>query len=94
MFNSHMPYGPISFVACLHLAAATPNHVIQEGGGNVAASKNYLTKPLVLLEGGFVAVPDGPGLGFELDEAKLIGTDTRQDRCRAVSHGPRSGATH
>lgn len=55
-------------MACLHLAAATPNHVILEGGGNVAVSKNYLTEPLELLEGGFVAVPDGPGLGFELDE--------------------------
>ena len=36
----HMPYGPISFIACLHLAAATPNHVIQEGGGNIAVSKD------------------------------------------------------
>jgi L-alanine-DL-glutamate epimerase-like enolase superfamily enzyme len=22
----HMPYGPISFMACIHLAAASPNH--------------------------------------------------------------------
>ena len=36
----HMPYGPISFIACLHLAAATPNHVIQEGGGNIAVSRD------------------------------------------------------
>ena len=34
---------------------------------HVAVAKNYLTEPLELLEGGFVAVPDGPGLGFELD---------------------------
>ena len=74
-----MPYGPISFVACLHLAAATPNHVIQVGGGNVAASKDYLTEPLELLEGGFVAVPDGPGLGFEIDEAKLVANDLIHD---------------
>lgn len=75
----HMPYGPISFIACLHLAAATPNHVIQEGGGNVAVSKNYLTQPLELLEGGYVAVPDRPGLGFELDEAKLKALDLLHD---------------
>lgn len=63
-------------MACLQLAAATPNHVILEGGGNVAVSKNYLTEPLELLEGGFVAVPDGPGLGFELDEAMLKALDS------------------
>eukprot|EP01047_Picozoa_sp_COSAG01_P041640 COSAG01_NODE_3586_length_5907_cov_7.984504_2_plen_83_part_00 len=45
--------------------------VIQEGGGNVRASHTYLTRPIELLPGGFVAVPDRPGLGFDLDEQKL-----------------------
>ena len=57
----HMPYGPISFMACIHLAAATPNHVIQEGGGNVTASHSYLTEPIELLPGGFIGVPNRPG---------------------------------
>ena len=74
-----MPYGPISFIACLHLAAATPNHVIQEGGGNIAVSKDYLTEPLTMLPGGFVAVPDKPGLGFELDEEKIFAQDLIHD---------------
>lgn len=46
--------------------------MIQEGGGDVAASRNYLAKPLELLEGGFVAAPNGPWLGVELDEAAKL----------------------
>ena len=52
---------PISFMASIQLAAATPNHVIQEGGGNVNASHSYLMEPIELLPGGFIAVPNRPG---------------------------------
>ena len=45
----------------------------------MVASRNYLTEPLELLEGGFVAVPDSPGLGVELDEAKLEALDLLHD---------------
>ena len=64
--------------ACLHLAAATPNFVIQEmslgihyntGGHDLLT---YCADPSVFdVKDGFVAVPEGPGLGVEIDEAKV-----------------------
>ncbi|MBW6526434.1 galactonate dehydratase [Sphingomonas sp. RHCKR7] len=71
----HCPIGPIALAACLHLAAATPNFVIQEVSMGIhynAASTDLtgLTRnpELFGIEGGSMAVPTGPGLGVEIDE--------------------------
>lgn len=69
----HNPLGPVSLASCLQLDACIPNFLVQEHPGNADGSDlgvGYIKKPFVL-EGGYIAVPDGPGLGVELDEDKL-----------------------
>jgi len=63
----HCPLGPIALAACLHLAACTPNFLVQE---HVTTGENYLKKPFKIVEGYF-ELPPGPGLGIELDEEAL-----------------------
>lgn len=67
----HNPLGPISLAACLHLAAAIPNFLIQE---QVTLGDGYLKRPFVVRDG-YVDVPSGPGLGIELDEEALAGLE-------------------
>lgn len=63
----HNPLGPISLAAGLQLAAAIPNFLCQE---QVSLGAGYLKKPFVV-DNGFIPLPDGPGLGIELDENAL-----------------------
>jgi galactonate dehydratase len=60
----HNPLGPISLAAGLQLAASIPNFLCQE---QVTLGEACLKKPFKV-ENGYVAIPDGPGLGIELDE--------------------------
>ncbi|HTI68183.1 MAG TPA: galactonate dehydratase [Caulobacteraceae bacterium] len=74
----HCPLGPLALGACLQLAATTPNFVIQEmslgihyntGGHDLLT---YCADPSVFdVKDGYVAVPEGPGLGVEVDEARV-----------------------
>jgi galactonate dehydratase len=77
-FAPHCPIGPIALAACLHLAAATPNFVIQEmalgihyNGASEDLSTLMINPELFAITDGTVAVPDGPGLGVEVDEAAV-----------------------
>lgn len=76
----HCPLGPIALAACLQVAAATPNHQIQEMSRgihyNVAAGsadlETYMLNPEVFaVREGFVENLTGPGLGIEVDEAAV-----------------------
>lgn len=74
----HCPIGPLALAACLHLAAATPNFVIQEMSLGVhynGPSEDLTTlvrnPGLFAVNDGSVAIPDGPGLGVEVDEAAV-----------------------
>ncbi len=74
----HCPIGPIALAACLQLAAVTPNFVIQEMALGIHYNQadadllTYLVDPEVLaVTRGTVAVPDGPGLGITIDEARV-----------------------
>ena len=60
----HNPYGPINLAAALQVDAAIPNFVIQEF---VHLGEGYLKNPFIV-DQGFIRVPDGPGLGIEVDE--------------------------
>jgi len=60
----HCPLGPIALAACLQLDACIPNFLIQEFA---SLGEGYLKKPFVLVDGS-LTVPEGPGLGCELDE--------------------------
>lgn len=64
---AHNPLGPIATAVCPQLDACTPNFLIQECG---SMSEGYLMEPFQL-QGGYVTIPDGPGLGIELDEESV-----------------------
>ncbi|MHB0875832.1 MAG: galactonate dehydratase [Anaerolineae bacterium] len=63
----HCPLGPVALAACLQVDACTPNFLIQE---HVTRGEGYLRLPLAI-DGGSVAVPEGPGLGLDIDEEAL-----------------------
>ncbi|MBI4657863.1 MAG: galactonate dehydratase [Verrucomicrobia bacterium] len=65
----HNPLGPISLAAGIQLAASIPNFLCQE---QVSLGEGYLNKPFTV-ENGYIPLPDGPGLGIELDENALAG---------------------
>ncbi len=64
----HNPMGPISLASGLHLAASIPNFLVQE---QVTLGEGYLKNPFKLQKDGTVMIPEGPGLGIELDEAAI-----------------------
>jgi galactonate dehydratase len=70
----HCPLGPIALAACLQLDAVAYNAVIQEQSLGIHYNTSndlldYIADPTVFAyEDGFVAIPQGPGLGIEVDE--------------------------
>jgi galactonate dehydratase len=70
----HCPLGPVALAACLQLAACTPNVAIQEMSlgihYNVGADLFTYCKQKEQLtpDDGYLAIPDGPGLGVDIDE--------------------------
>lgn len=71
----HCPLGPIALAACLQVDAVCHNAVIQEqslgihynalGGGDLMS---YVRPGAFELRDGFLSIPQGPGLGIEVDE--------------------------
>jgi D-galactarolactone cycloisomerase len=65
---AHVSMGsPIHIAASLHLAAATPNFLICECPTFPNPIGDNLLKAPLVCENGFFELPDGPGLGIELD---------------------------
>ena len=68
----HMAGTPISTMASVHCAAATENFIALEHHfteipyWNDFISIAGVTKPII--DSGYIAVPEGPGLGFEINE--------------------------
>jgi galactonate dehydratase len=77
----HCPLGPIALASCLQLAACTPNVAIQEMSlgihYNVGADLlSYCSDKAGLTPtDGYLAIPDGPGLGIVLDEGAVRESD-------------------
>ncbi|WP_443750274.1 galactonate dehydratase [Asticcacaulis solisilvae] len=74
----HCPLGPLALGACMQLAIATPNHVIQEMSLGIHYNTNghdlltYMKNPEVFdVKDGYVEALTGPGLGIEIDEDKV-----------------------
>ena len=63
----HNPYGPLATAASLQVDACIPNFLIQEF---VALGEGYLKKPIAVTDG-YADIPDGPGLGVELDDEAI-----------------------
>jgi len=61
----------VAMVATWHLSSAIPNFLVQEHQpARFAASNEYLQSPIELHDG-TLPVPDGPGLGVDIDESAL-----------------------
>ncbi len=70
---THNFLGPVLTAASVHLDTAIPNFLVQEytladEGTRSAAFLGALTRT-----GGYLAVPEGPGLGVRLDPTRLAG---------------------
>lgn len=70
----HCPLGPIALAACLQVDATCHNAIIQEQSLGIHYNKgndllDYVKdRSIFEYENGFVKIPDGPGLGIEIDE--------------------------
>lgn len=73
----HCPLGPIALAACLQVDATCHNAVIQEQSLGIHYNEgndllDYIVDPSVFnYVDGCVTIPDGPGLGIEIDEAHV-----------------------
>ncbi len=63
----HNPLGPISLASGLQLSASIPNFLCQE---QVTLGEGYLKKPFEVVDG-HIPIPEGPGLGIELDDEAI-----------------------
>jgi galactonate dehydratase len=72
----HCPLSPLALAASVQLDAAIPNFLVQEhnevndwrADGRTYFGYGYFKEPFVLGDDGCVQVPQGPGLGIELDD--------------------------
>lgn len=73
----HCPLGPIALAACLQVDATAHNAFIQEQSLGIHYNQgsdllDYLVDPAVFdYENGYVKIPQGPGLGIEVNEEKV-----------------------
>ena len=73
----HCPLGPVALAACLQVDAICYNAIIQEQSLGIHYNQggdlnDYLMpESRFRVEGGFLPIPDGPGLGITLDEAVI-----------------------
>lgn len=84
----HCPLGPIAMAACIQFDASIPNFLIQEQG---SLGVGYLKQPFVV-KNGFIELPQGPGLGIELDEEALADKITQEDWKNPQTYHPDDGA--
>lgn len=72
-WSPHISTGTILyFAASLHLAVATPNCVIMEGGHKLTGPLgNALVRTPLRTEAGAAVVPEGPGFGIDWNEEAL-----------------------
>jgi galactonate dehydratase len=84
----HCPLGPLALAACLQLSATAPNVALQEmslgihynvGGDLYTFCKD--PAPLTAVEG-WLPVPQGSGLGIDIDEAAVREADKDRHRWR------------
>ncbi|WP_435101139.1 galactonate dehydratase [Arhodomonas sp. AD133] len=71
----HCPLGPLTLAASLHVDAVSHNAFIQEQSMGIHYNRDndvldYLVDPAPLrIKNGYCAIPQGPGLGVEINEA-------------------------
>ena len=87
----HCPLGPIALASCIQVDAVAYNALIQEQSlgihyNTTADLLDYLADPAVFqYEDGYVNLPTAPGLGIELNEAKIRAASNHGFRWRNPS---------
>ena len=77
--NLHMAESPIACLAAEHVAAATRNFMALELHSVDVPWWGELVDPVLKYDGGFIAVPDAPGLGIESLNEELIKRQLHKD---------------
>jgi galactonate dehydratase len=68
-FAPHMVSSPLGMIASAHLCASIPNFLMLES--NQSTQYDGIVPNAPAIEKGFLKVPDGPGLGVDLNEEAL-----------------------
>ncbi len=77
----HCPLGPVALAACLQVDATCHNAVIQEQSMGIHYNETgsvldyIVNKEVFEFKDGFVDLPQGPGLGVEVDKALVAAED-------------------
>ncbi|HJQ17404.1 MAG TPA: galactonate dehydratase [Allosphingosinicella sp.] len=84
----HCPLGPLALAACLQLAGCAPNVALQEMSLGIHYNVghdllSFVSDPTPLTaRDGWLAIPEGPGLGVTIDEAAIREADKDRHRWR------------
>ncbi|MFC6975257.1 galactonate dehydratase [Halomicroarcula sp. GCM10025709] len=90
----HCPLGPIALASCLQVDAVAPNATIQEQSLGIHYNEGtdelaYLEEPTVFeYDDGYVDLPEGPGLGIDVDHDVVRASATDVDWHNPVWHHP------
>ena len=68
---THNFLSPLTTAASVHLDASIPNFVTQEYSKGDESQENEVYKVAYKREGGFIPIPEVPGIGVELDDSKV-----------------------
>ncbi len=85
----HNAAGPIGVAASIHAMATVPNFLICEGGSS--RGEGLFKEPLVFQDG-FIHLPTGPGLGFELDDDAVEAARDESFRFRGMWRSEEDGS--
>ena len=74
----HSPLGPVSTAVSTHFAASTPNFIILEyRDDSQGPMRNLILEPMKR-NGGYLELPQDPGLGIELNEKAFAGNPLKK----------------
>jgi galactonate dehydratase len=68
---THNFLGPLITAASLHLDASIPNFITQEYTKGDESADSAVYKVAYQREGGYIPIPEAPGLGIELDDSLI-----------------------
>mgnify|MGYP004462963209 FL=1 len=71
-FAPHNPSGPVANAATLQLAASCPNFCILEIMYSDVEYRGDITNEILEYNGGYIRIPDRPGLGIEINEQECM----------------------
>lgn len=72
VFSPHNVCSPVGTIAMVHLGAAVPNFgVLEFHARDIDWWDDLLVRSDPLVRDGYITVPNGPGLGIQLDEAEI-----------------------